>query len=129
MRSKGATYSLIVVLACLLIFIWVRRQEPGRKEAFNRAPHQLSYTGEALCLMDCGRISKDQVMEIMKKGIIHLNRSNRAGRPCPTFALQGRTSSGAKLQVIFAQCRNETKVVRCNNLEKDIKCHCPLNEN
>jgi hypothetical protein len=75
--------------------------------------------------MDCRLISKEEIMEIMKKGIINFGRSDRKDRPCPTFALQGRTSSGESLRIIFAQCREETKVVTCYNLEKEFSCDCP----
>jgi hypothetical protein len=31
--------------------------------------------------------------------------------------------------VIFAQCRKETKVVTCYNLQQDFECDCPGDEN
>ena len=122
MRSKGATYTLIIVLVILGIFLISRWQEPVRKEMFDRDPAQLVYTRHALCRMDCRQISKQEISEIMKKGIININRSNRRDKPCPTFALQGRTSDGDNIRVIFAQCNEETKVVTCYNLEKDFDC-------
>lgn len=79
--------------------------------------------------MDCRQISKEDIKEIMKKGIINFNRTNRRDRPCPTFALQGRTSDGERLRVIFAQCDNQTKVVTCYNLDEDFECFCPGDEN
>jgi hypothetical protein len=116
---------MIFVLVLLFVFIYKRWQEPVRREAFDRAPSHLYYTKHALCRMDCRHISKDDIKEIMRKGIINFNRSDRRGRPCPTFALQGETSDGEKLRVIFAQCNDETKVVTCYNLEEDFDCHCP----
>lgn len=125
MRRSRATLSMIFVLLLLVVFIYKRWQEPERKEIFDRTPSHLSYTKHALCRMDCRRISKEDIKEIMRKGIINFNRSNRRDRPCPTFALQGETSDGEKLRVIFAQCNDETKVVTCYNLEEDFDCHCP----
>lgn len=125
MKSSRATYSLILILILLVVFIYRRWQEPLRKEAFDRTPSQLYYTKHALCRMNCRNISKEDIKEIMKKGIINFNRSNRRDRPCPTFALQGETSDGEKLRVIFAQCTDETKVVTCYNLEEEFECHCP----
>lgn len=66
---------------------------------------------------------------IMKKGIINFSKSNRTGRPCPTYALQGVTPDGESLRVVFAQCDEETKVVTCYNLKKDFNCYCPGDEN
>lgn len=125
MKSSRATLSMIFVLILLLVFVYKRWQEPVRKEAFDRTPSHLIYTKHALCRMDCRKISKQDIKEIMKKGIINFNRSNRRDRPCPTFALQGETSDGEKLRVIFAQCVDETKVVTCYNLEEDFDCQCP----
>jgi hypothetical protein len=106
----------------LAINVW--RNEPKRKEAFDRAPRHLVYTKHALCRMDCRQIDKTEIVEILQKGVIHFNRSNRNERPCPSFALQGRTSSGEYLRVIFAQCSSETRVVTCYNLEKEFTCDC-----
>jgi hypothetical protein len=39
--------------------------------------------------------------------------------------VQGETSDGEKIRVIFAQCREETKVITCYNLREDFECHCP----
>lgn len=125
MRKSRATLSMIFVLILLLVFVYKRWQEPVRREAFDRTPSHLYYTKHALCRMDCRHISKDDIKEIMKKGIINFNRSNRRDRPCPTFALQGETSDGEKLRVVFAQCDDETKVVTCYNLEEEFECHCP----
>jgi hypothetical protein len=125
MKRSRATLSMIFVLILLFVFIYKRWQEPVRREAFDRTPSHLYYTKHALCRMDCRQISEEDIKEIMKKGIINFNRSDRRDRPCPTFALQGETSDGEKLRVIFAQCDNETKVVTCYNLEEDFECHCP----
>jgi hypothetical protein len=125
MKKSRATLSLIIVLLLLFVFVYKRWQEPVRHEAFDRHPAHLYYTKHALCRMDCRNITKDEINEIMHKGIINFNKSFRNDRPCPTFALQGQTSDGDKLRVIFAQCSDETKVVTCYNLEQDFECHCP----
>lgn len=125
MKSKRVNYTLLVVVLLLVVFVLVRKLEPVRKEAFDRDPDQLVYTRHARCRMDCRHISEADIREIMDKGVINLNRSNRRDRPCPTFAVQGETSDGQKIRVIFAQCEKETKVVTCYNLQEDFECHCP----
>jgi hypothetical protein len=128
MRTKRATYSLLIVLLALLFFVIARWQEPKRKEAFDRTPDRIEYTKHALCRMACRNITKEDINEILKKGIINLNKSNRRDKPCPSFALQGQTSDGDKLRVVFAQCDDKTRVVTCYNLEKDFECFCPGDE-
>lgn len=117
-----------LLIAAFLVFIIRRWNEPVRKEAFDRSPRQLTYTKHALCRMNCRQIDKGEIREIMEKGIINFNKSNRRDRPCPTFTLQGRTSSGESLRVIFAQCDKETKVITCYNLEEEFACSCPGDE-
>lgn len=125
MKSKNATLSLLLVLLVLAVGVLKWRQEPERREAFDRAPKVLRYTGDARCRMKCRTISEGDVQEIMKKGVINFNRSNRRSQPCPTFALQGRTARGAYLRVHFTQCPEATTVLNCYNLEAAADCDCP----
>ena len=125
MKSKNATFSLLVILMVLAVALLKLRQEPEPKEAFDRAPKLLSYTEQARCRMGCRQISEEDIRDIMQKGVINFNSSNRRGLPCPTFALQGRTRDKEYIQVIFAQCSNETRVMTCYNLERDADCACP----
>lgn len=129
MKSRNATFSLFIIFIFLLIFLLKRWKEPIAKEAFNRHPSSVIYTKHALCRMDCRHISKEEIKEIMEMGIINFNKSNKTDKPCPTFAMQGRTGSGENIRVIFGQCDAETKVITCYNLEEDFECHCPRDEN
>lgn len=128
MKPGRATLSLIIIIIFLFIFLLQRWQEPKRKEAFDRTPVSLEFTRHALCRMDCREISEKDIEAIMKKGIINFNKSNRRDTPCPTYALQGFTSDGENIQVIFAQCSDETRVITCYNLKRDFECDCPGDE-
>jgi hypothetical protein len=125
MNRRRAVLPILLLVVAFLVFIIRRWNEPVRKEAFDRTPAKLIYTKHALCRMGCRQIDKDEINEILKKGIINFNKSNQRDRPCPTFALQGRTSSGESLRVIVAQCATETKVITCYNLEEEFACDCP----
>ena len=125
MKSRNQVVALVLLVLLFVVFIIRRWNEPVKKEAFDRNPATLIYTRHALCRMECRQIDKNEIREIMTKGIINFNKSNRRDRPCPTFALQGKTSTGEKLRVIFAQCAAETKVITCYNLEEDFACDCP----
>jgi hypothetical protein len=78
--------------------------------------------------MDCRHIHSEDIKEIMQRGIIIFNKTNMNDRPCPTFAIQGYTTQHENLRVIFAQCRETTKVITCYNLKQDFECHCPGDE-
>ena len=125
MRRRNAFVPILLLVLVFVAFLIRRWNEPKEKEAFDRHPHSLIYTKHALCRMDCRHISKEEISEIMEKGIINFNKSYKSSRPCPTFALQGRTSDGENIRVIFAQCSADTKVVTCYNLDEDFACHCP----
>lgn len=129
MKKPNAFIPLFLLALVFIAFLVRRWNEPKAKEAFDRHPPSLVYTKHALCRMDCRHISKEEINEIMEKGIINFSRSDKRGRPCPTFALQGRTSDGDNVRVIFAQCPSGTKVVTCYNLGEDFVCHCPGDEN
>lgn len=129
MKPARVIFSLLIVIGFFLVFVLKQWKEPAQHEVFDRHPAHLVYSKHALCRMDCRHINRDEIAEIMDKGIINLNKSFRNNGPCPTYALQGRTTSGDELRVVFAQCADETKVVTCYNLEKDFECHCPGDEN
>jgi hypothetical protein len=128
MKPKNVIYSLLVIVLMLVLAMLKLRNEPQPREIFDRKPHSLSYTKHALCRMDCRHITKEDISEVMSAGVINLNKSDKRERPCPTFALQGRTRDGQYIRVVFAQCEAETKVVTCYDLEKDFECHCPGDE-
>lgn len=128
MKAGRATLSLLIVLVLLFVFVYKRWQEPSRKEPFDRTPDKLSFTRHARCRMDCRRISQSDIDDILRKGIINYSKSDRNDRPCPTFALQGETSDGDKIRVIFAQCDAETKVITCYHLNQEFECNCPGDE-
>ncbi|HEV7620792.1 MAG TPA: DUF4258 domain-containing protein [Flavisolibacter sp.] len=125
MNPKNVFFTLFLIIVILAIIISRIRHEPLSKELFDRHPAHLEYTHHALCRMECRHITKFDIDQIMQKGIINLNKTNRYDRPCPTFALQGFTSDGRDLRIIFAQCTGDTKVITCYNLKEDPVCHCP----
>jgi hypothetical protein len=125
MKPRNVLFTLFFILLLGAIFVFRKRSEPGRGELFDRTPNRLELTRHAKCRMDCREISMDDIEEVMEKGVINLGKSDKADRPCPTYALQGTTRDGEYLRVVFAQCGDETRVVTCYNLKKDFECHCP----
>lgn len=123
MRTRNVLLTLLLLIGIFLFAIYKKRQEPQAREAFERTPVQLRYYAFALCRMQCLHISKEDVNQLMKEGIINMNRSNRNSRPCPVYAVQGRIGH-QYLRVLFEQCRNATYVVSCYNLEQDTTCNC-----
>ena len=136
MQSKKAGFLFLLILALAVLFItkWKDVQQQSdteytvRQRGFDRRISTLEYTKHALCRMDCRRISKSDVNDIMRNGEINYAKTELDDKPCPTYALQGYSNDGQHLRVIFAQCDNKTKVVTCYDLEKEFECHCPGDE-
>lgn len=97
---------------------------PIANEAINRHA-LLEYTKHAICRMECRQVTKAEVQEILAQGKINPEKSNPADQPCPTYALEGYSSEGQHLRIVFAPCDNEhAKVITCIDLDKDWTCHC-----
>lgn len=129
MKTRNASITLSIVILLLLFFFLKRWHEPRPREIFDRSPAHLVFTHHARCRMACRQIDSAEVREIMKKGIINLNKTDRNARPCPVFALQGRTTTKESLRIFFAQCDDETRVITGYNLEREFECDCPGDEN
>lgn len=125
MHGRSVLFSLALVLAVMAIVVSRIHHEPRRKEVFNRNPGRLVITEEALCYMNCLQVSRAEVEEIMQRGIIHFSRSRLQQRPCAMIFVQGETQKGKKLSVLFAQCLEETRVIRCSRLNQKDSCLCP----
>lgn len=124
MKKSRVFLSLLVLTLVFIAFIIRRWNEPKQREAFDRHPAAVVYGKDALCYMDCRRISREEIAGIIDHGSINFNKSNRRAVPCPIFALQGLTQSGKNIRVIFAQCPAETKVIACYNFGEEPDCRC-----
>lgn len=97
---------------------------PVTNEVLNRHA-RLEYTSHAICRMGCRHVTKAEVEEILTEGKINPEKSNPADKPCPTYALEGYSSEGQHLRIVFAPCDEENaKVITCIDLDKDWTCHC-----
>lgn len=97
----------------------------NRNRGFDRRTSFLEYTRHANCRMECRKISKAEVAEIMEQGSINYSKSDVNAKPCPEYAIEGKTSDGQKVRIVFAQCDFKTKVVTVIDLGKDWSCDCP----
>ncbi|ULQ57444.1 DUF4258 domain-containing protein [Flavihumibacter rivuli] len=124
---------LMVVLALWLKSRDGHRQDPNRHSetkswsgrGLNRHASKLDYTRHALCRMDCRKITKGEVEDILRNGKINYRKSDLEDKPCPTYAVEGYTlKDNQHVRIVFAQCTNHVKVVTCIDLENDFECHC-----
>jgi hypothetical protein len=136
-------YLPVLFLAVILLLAWRWNREsrdkdkPAGRSEDTRRPSKaagdmpgfdrtarLEYTVHARCRMDCRQVTEEEVEEILAKGSIDLSKSNLHDKPCPTYALEGYSHEGQHLRIIFAPCREATRVVTCIDLDKKWKCNC-----
>ena len=124
MKKRPSILPLVLLALVFAAFLIRRWNEPKRREEFDRKPLTLVYSKHALCQMSCEQICQPMIREIMAKGLINFNHSDRRYKPCPVFALQGKTTLGKYIQVYFQQCNTKTTVLACYNLRSDTVCTC-----
>ena len=137
-RNERLIIYLVMLIALVLAAWFLSRKtfKPEVKEqpavrvsvnsrGFKRQTDFLEYTRHARCRMDCRNITEDEVEEIMLVGSVNYRKSNIKAKPCPVYALEGRTEDDNQhVRIIFAQCNEKTKVVTCIDLENEFKCAC-----
>lgn len=135
--KKGKKFLLIVVILLLAALLYDRWQNISsykedesirNSQKFDRRVSKIKFSANAICRMNCRSVSKTDVEDIMRTGEINYAISNVANKPCPTFALEGYTTANQYIRVIFAQCDNDTEVVNCIDLKKEVECSCPGDE-
>jgi hypothetical protein len=145
-NKKWVPYILIAVLAIAVIVIKTYKsnnspqpkpktttdkpKDPAsnptdRDKGFDRRTTLLEYSKHAKCRMQCRKISKEEVEEIMRDGKINYDKSDLKNTRCPRYAVEGITHDDQRVRIVYAQCNNATTVVTVIDLETDFACHCP----
>ena len=127
-RRKPAKSLIVVILIALLFFLLYRSGYLTREEsaeALDRNPSQIIYTKHARCRMDCRMITEDEVRQILKEGRINPQKSNPGHKPDPQFAVEGNTTDGQDVRIVFAVSPGKAVVVTVIDLKKEWPCHCP----
>ncbi|MFK7931071.1 MAG: DUF4258 domain-containing protein [Myxococcota bacterium] len=82
----------------------------------------LQFTRHGRCRMDCRHISEAEVGEILNgAGELDPSRTRHDGR-CPSYALEGRTSDGQRVRIVYAGCEDRTKVITVIDLDREWPC-------
>lgn len=91
----------------------------------NLLDEELVYTKHAKCRMDCRKISKSEVEDVLRNGKVNWRKSKKEDKPCPSYALEGNTKDGQTVRIVFADCNNATKVITAIDLKNKYDCYCP----
>ncbi len=83
----------------------------------------LDITRHGACRMDCRKIDQGEAMTVLREGTLDPSRTRTDG-PCPSHAIEGTGTDGHRLRVVFAECRDETRLVTAIDLDQDWPCDC-----
>jgi hypothetical protein len=125
--KNDRNYRLIaIVLLIVAVFFFIRRagKDPYEVKGFDRDPADLVFTKHAKCRMECRSITEDEVKQILAKGDINYSKSEPGGKPDPKYALEGTTSDGQQLRIVFAADHGRVVVVTAIDLGKEWPCNC-----
>ena len=84
----------------------------------------LILTKHAKCRMNCRKISKAEVLEVIDEGKENKRKSNPNDPRCPTIALEDWTEDGQLVRIIVADCDNVAKLITVIDLKNNYDCYC-----
>jgi len=120
-----------VLLGSVLMYFYVFKDRDIYKSPQQVITEKLEkgkfeYTKHGACRMDCRGISEAEIKDILKNGDINYKKSDVHGKPCPSYAYEGRTNDGQEVRIVFGSCDSITKLITAIDLkvEKDT-CDCP----
>jgi hypothetical protein len=86
---------------------------------------ELLYSPHATCVMNCRKINKEEVLQIVKNGEVNFDESNIHNTPCPSYAIDGLLAGGKRIRIIVTTVDSVAEVETAIdlNLKKD-SCIC-----
>ena len=131
---KNKSYSLLILVAALLLFFWVKKNQRGKQPgritvdaikddyfALRSGNKTIIYSRHAKCRMDCRHIDESEVKEILATGEINYNKEETSEKGI-TYPLEGTTHDGQHVRIVFAPKEKEIVVVTVIDLNKDWPC-------
>jgi len=130
LKKKHIPFLLIIIMAIAILLI--KKSKSGseisaEQQSLNRNTRSLVYTSHARCRMACRQISDEEVREILQSGTVNSRKSDLKDKPCPSYAVEGRTRDNQRVRIVFGQCELATKVITVIDLDKEWVCDCSGN--
>ena len=124
MRSRNVIISLFFVLS---LFVWLCMKikfEPQKKRLFNRNLSKVEYSEFALCLMNCHKITANDITYVLRNGEVINKMADGNKQPCPPYVISGKTKTGFGITIFVIQCGRTTKISRCYRNAFTMDCEC-----
>ena len=120
------------IIGCVMVYFMLLR---GANRTYwlpnNRVKEQVDkssfkFSEHAKCILECKRITEEEVREVLKNGDVNFSASDTRGVPCPSYAIEG-TSHNKKIRVLVTIFERDStaEITTAINLEagKDT-CRC-----
>ena len=114
----------------MVYFILFRGQDrsywfPGNRVKELVLKSDLLYSPHAVCVMNCRKISKKDVVEIIKNGDVNFDESNIHNTACPSYAIDGSPAPGRNFRIIITTVDSVAEVETAIDLNaKKDSCLC-----
>ena len=119
--NQGRTAILLAILIVIIYFVYQGRNTPS----------ELIYNGKiveiadhAACRMDCRKVSKEDVRQVLLKGKQNDEKSEPNHPSCPRFVLESKTNNKEALRIVIADCEDKAILITVIDLKNNYKCDC-----
>lgn len=116
---------LLGLLAVSFIYKGKGCKMPSSLKLEELGRQKLEYTQHGECRMKCRNISETEIKEVLKSGKVNYDKSEVHDKPCPSYAVEGKTASGKELRIVIADCDTISRVVTTIDLKMEHdNCDC-----
>jgi hypothetical protein len=86
---------------------------------------EIIYSPHAKCMMECRKISEQDVQKVLKEGDVNFQESNVHDTPCPSYAIEGSSTGNKLIRIVVTTVDSISEIETAMelNLEKDT-CLC-----
>lgn len=125
LKNAASRYlDLSIIIGVILILGGCSSKNSTEPDGRHKNIPQLIYTKHARCRMECRHINEQEIKDILEQDHINQRKSNDEGKPCPTYAYEGRSHDNQHLRIVIARCESVWKVVTCIDLDNEFECDC-----
>ncbi len=122
-KRRFKLFGIGVLLGSVLVYFMILKDRnifKGPQEViFEKMKHgALVITDNGRCRMNCKNISEDDVKNLMTHGDVNYSESQVHEKPCPFYAVDGKSKDGREIRVVYRLCTNDslTEVITAHDL-------------
>jgi hypothetical protein len=87
--------------------------------------NKLELTKHGACRMKCRNITELEAKQLLAEGDVNYSKSKVHDKPCPSYAIEGKTHDGQNVRIVYAKCDSITRVVTAIDLDVETEnCNC-----